>query len=202
MSTRNMTLIYQDGIYKVSKYCQWDGYLSGLGLELMSTLKALIREPELEASLKEAVRNGVVQVTPDDVSKLWEECGADDSGMVNLEVSAKFRETNWDLHRDCNGADVLTMLIKKQKVRNVDDISFVADSLFCEYAYVIDLDKDTFEIYRGFNQQPLTEEDRFYDLSSAGEYQPVSLLRSYSFYEINGLNVSEEIEFLEETLHD
>ena len=46
-----------------------------------------------------------------------------------------------------------------------NEISFAADSLFCEWAWVIDLDAGTFEGFKGFNtDRPLTPEDRFYFL--------------------------------------
>ena len=41
------------------------------------------------------------------------------------------------------------------------NILLAADSIWCEWAYVIDLDKGTFEVYKGFNKQPLGKEQRF-----------------------------------------
>ena len=37
----------------------------------------------------------------------------------------------------------------------IDSHAFLADSLFCEWAYVINLDNSQFEVYRGFNQDPM-----------------------------------------------
>ena len=50
----------------------------------------------------------------------------------------------------------------KKKVRLIKDIEFAGDSLFCEFAYVIDLSKNTFEVYEGFQKKPLSKEERFY----------------------------------------
>ena len=52
----------------------------------------------------------------------------------------------------------------KNKTKLQNSLNFAADSLFCEWVYVIDLDKNTFEIYEGFNHEPLTQDDRFYFL--------------------------------------
>lgn len=36
----------------------------------------------------------------------------------------------------------------------IDGSGFLADSLFCEWAYVINLDEGTLEVYKGFNRSP------------------------------------------------
>ena len=73
-----------------------------------------------------------------------------------------------------------------------DDINFAADSLFCEWAYVIDLDKRTFEVYEGFNKEPLNEDERFFFLEEKSykehrgvdQYHPVKLVKSWSLDEL------------------
>ena len=39
MGTRNLTIVIQDNEVKMAKYGQWDGYLSGLGWDLILFLK-------------------------------------------------------------------------------------------------------------------------------------------------------------------
>lgn len=36
----------------------------------------------------------------------------------------------------------------------IDSHEFLADSLFCEWAYIINLDNYSFEVHRGFNKSP------------------------------------------------
>ena len=40
-------------------------------------------------------------------------------------------------------------------------IDFAADSLFCEFVYVVDFDKNTYEIFEGFNKNFLDPNERF-----------------------------------------
>ena len=194
MGTRNLTIVTSNGKTKVAQYGQWDGYPGGQGLTALSTLKRIIHNGQL----------GQFKAKIDNMQWL------DKEGAEKIE-----KDENWTvnypyLSRDC-GAQILeaihfgTMQVhagigeKKEVTVNViglsDQYEFAADSLFCEWAYVIDLDKGTFEVYEGFNKTPLTETDRFYPLQVAnkeqGEYYPIKLLASF---DIN--NLPSEPDFL------
>ena len=56
-----------------------------------------------------------------------------------------------------------------------DSKDFLADSLFCEYAYIINLDTGMLEFYRGFNQNP-NGKGRYAKLVS-GDYNGVVLIQ-------------------------
>lgn len=79
-------------------------------------------------------------------------------------------------HRDTS-AKVLEMVIENPGMVLANCISFAEDSLFCEWAYVIDFKENVFEIFRGFNR--VEAEGRFAKKLD-GEYQPVTLMRSWS----------------------
>lgn len=76
----------------------------------------------------------------------------------------------------------------------LNKLSFAADSLFCEYAYVVDLDQRTFEVYKGYNQHPVEPEERFANMEGKDEYYPVKHLTTFS---LDALPTNEE--FLEIT---
>ena len=96
-----------------------------------------------------------------------------------------------ELSRD-TAANILNMVYESENgLKLRDNIEFAADSLFCEWAYVIDLDKGTFEVYQGFNQEPLEPTDRFYGLKpepgrlqSTETYYPVRKIAEYRFTEL------------------
>ena len=91
------------------------------------------------------------------------------------------------LSRDCGG-DILNRIMFKGVTKVKNAINFAADSLFCEWAYVIDLDTDKFEVYKGFNKEELSSDERFYYLEDKREedsnYHPIKFVKSY---DINNL---------------
>lgn len=98
-----------------------------------------------------------------------------------MEVSNKFYKKHPYLSRD-NESKILSMIQKvTEKFWLISAIDFVDDSLFCEFCYVIDLDKKSFEVFAGFNTSPLRKDERFYkeNFTSRNDYQPVKFLISY-----------------------
>lgn len=172
MGTRNLTAVYLDGGYKVAQYGQWDGYPSGQGLTCLRFCKGIEHEDMLE-TFKEKCR-AAKWITDEEIKQINEAvtCGA---------------LKNWtkeypELSRD-TGAEVLPIIYSKEPgIKLRDNLDFAADSLFCEWAWVIDLDRGTFEAYEGFNQEPLTEDDRFYSLKERedGGYHGVKKVAEWS----------------------
>jgi hypothetical protein len=182
MGTRNLTCVFHEGKYKVAKYGQWDGYLEGLGKGLLMFLKT---DFEREKFLKGLATTR--SLSEEEVKRCYIEAGAlPESTLVDMEVSDKFKKAHFSLDRDCSGAQLLKGIQDGQVTELFPNLEFAADSLFCEWCYVLDLDKNTFEIYQGFNKDPLDPSERFAFLSykceknSSGEtYHPVRLLKSY-----------------------
>jgi len=77
------------------------------------------------------------------------------SALINKRYPLKSRD---------HGAEILGILAESDldELVLVDDFSFGYNSLFCEFAYVVDLDNNTFEVYEGFQQEILDKSERFY----------------------------------------
>lgn len=176
MGTRNLTMVVKGGDYKVAQYCQWDGYPSGQGATVLTFLR-----DEMDRGRFEAAVAAAREISEEDLKALWKECGADrDDGFVTMEVANEFKKRYPWLHRDC-GADVLKIIqdCGGDIALNLA-LAFVKDSLFCEWAYVVDLDANVLEVYEGFNTKPLAESDRFFsEESPRNEYWPIRLAKSY-----------------------
>lgn len=161
MGTRNLTIVIQDKKPVVAQYGQWDGYPEGQGTTCLNFL--------LNCDLNR-------------FKEVLTRCR-----FIESKQSEQYHKKNPFLTRD-NGAGILNLLYedKTDKLLWIHDNSeFAADSLFCEWAYVIDLDKNTFEVYTGFNYSPLTENDRFYPLQKDNihfedQYYPVKHLITFT----------------------
>jgi len=180
MGTRNLTCVVLNGEYRIAKYGQWDGYREGLGTAILEFLRTEFNREQFITGLSKVCIAGEALI-----QKFWAEAGAT-SNMVSMDVSEKFKRAHPELSRDPSGADILRLIQAGKCEWSKPEVNFAADSLFCEWAYVIDLDKNTFEIYEGFNKAPLPAGERFeflpkdQDGDKPSEYYPVRLLKSYS----------------------
>lgn len=176
MGTRNLTAVLLDGDYRVAQYGQWDGYLSGQGAIIADFLRSIAAVGELER-FKEQVRKCrfMSQAELDAAYKAYS-----DDGWMNMEQADAFKKSEFGhLSRDIGGG--ILRIIHESERDSIDlsnGLNFAADSLFCEYAYVVNLDENVLEIFEGFNKQPLEPQDRFYPLEDKAEdgYHPVKLL--------------------------
>ncbi len=190
MGTRNLTIVISNGKTKVAQYGQWDGYPDGQG----ETALNFLTNTNLE--LFKAKLKKVRFITTKDKKERKEFLSSigSDNGWLNMEQSAKYNE-KYPLDSRDWAAKILSAIMESEadKITLNNSESFAADSLFCEWAYVIDLDKNVFEVYEGFNTQPLTENDRFFHLQKKikkGEdkYYPIRLAKSYDLSNLPTVN--------------
>lgn len=149
MGTRNLTIIVVDKEVKVAQYGQFDGYPEGLGQEMMHVVK----DTDLEV-LKEQVRKCTF-MTDEEVEALPE---------------ATWSKTHPQLSRNTRGQDLIDLIMKSNDGLPLQNhFSFAGDGLFCEWAYVIDLDKGKYECYEGFNKKPVGPRSIFASLNALNE---------------------------------
>lgn len=160
MGTRHLTAVFLDGEYKIAQYGQWDGYPEGQGID---TLTFLRNEMNME-TFKAALRNSSY-ISDEELAALWKVYAPDSvDGMVTLQQADAMKHDHPEFSRD-TGAGILKIVQSHPDgIQLHNQLDFAADSLFCEWAWVIDLDAGTFEAYEGFNHEPLTPDDRFYFL--------------------------------------
>jgi hypothetical protein len=177
MGTRNVVAVVVDGQYKIAQYGQWDGYPDGQGADVLEFLRTEMN-PKVFKSKVRALRF----LTEDERKAEWAAAGADlTEEWVTWEVSARHKELYPQNSRD-TGAGILKLVQDGPDGMTIEDeIAFVADSLFCEWVWVVDLDRNTFEGFEGFNKTPLGNGERFFFLQEGEpEYYPCKLRASFS----------------------
>jgi hypothetical protein len=178
MGTRHLTAVKINGEYKIAQYGQWDGYPSGQGQTALKFLRSKTNQQRLKRALKHCV-----WVTEEEINAKLKQMGLD--RWMTTEQANMFHAQFPFLSRD-HGAGILTEVAFAPKswrpIKLTNSLEFAADSLYCEWAYVVDFDTNTFEVYRGFNTEPTTGE-RFSELpksqTAGGKYHPVRFVKSY-----------------------
>lgn len=165
MGTRHLISVRLKDKVKIAQYGQWDGYPTGQGAALAKFIQSA------KFDLKKLKKNlaSVTFITPEEHKARWTECGAKpDSDFVSMDVFNKFSQKYPWLSRD-TGAKILEMVQSGivDKVENSSD--FINDSLFCEYAYEVDLDKKKVHVFKGFQSD------------GKGGYLPCKKIKTYSF---------------------
>lgn len=198
MGTRNLNCILYEGKLKVAKYCQWDGYPSGQGSTIISYIQDIMNKDNLINSIKKIKKP----------SKAWWEktfakLGHDlsKSEFVPYNISIKLYSKYPHLSRDMGGK-IFEYIENNKPTYILNDKDFGKDSLFCEYAYVINLDNDTLEFYKGF-QKELPEKSIFCDPKkdkpNKSGYYPVKKALVLSFEQIKNTPKKEIILMMEES---
>lgn len=177
MGTRHLIAVQIDGEYKVAQYGQWDGHPEGQG----ATALGFLLDADLDL-FREKCR-ATQWITTEELEDRWVEAGAKrGEDFVSMEVADKFAELYPEFSRS-TGAKILQIVLARPpglKLKN--DISFAQDSLFCEWAYVVDLDANTFEVWEGFKKEAV-ESGRFAGPMESGHdntYGPVQMAHSWS----------------------
>jgi hypothetical protein len=196
MGTRHLTAVIRKKEPVIAQYGQWDGYPEGQGTTVLDFLRKVTKNGGLK-KFNERLDCVRFETEEDEkeMQKFMESIGCAD-GWMNMDQAAKYHKKYPYRTRD-NGADILNMVAnsKDKEIVLCNSMDFAADSLFCEWAYVIDLDKKVLEVYRGFNKRPLGKNQRFAtlekhnygDTSKLGSdynYFPVRCIRKYKFSEL------------------
>lgn len=180
MGTRNLTIVIVNNETKVAQYGQWDGYPGGQGI----TALEFLRTADLQ-QFKNKLSN-VKWLSDEEQDSFLSTIGVTD-GWMNGEQAQKYHARFPFVNRD-HGAKILSLINESEGDVFLNDGSpFAGDSLMCEWAYVIDFDKNTFEIYEGFNKTPLTDGDRFFTTKldkDRGEYKQIKIVKSYSLSDL------------------
>lgn len=151
MGTRNVTIVKLDGAIIATKYCQWDGYPTGQGLDLCKFIRKDLDLRKLKKSLRNAtvISEGDAEILFDKYIKAVENVAYD----KRKKIQEKLVPT---LTRDTGGGALLKFIQERPELPLTPiegDLNYATGkdefSFGMEYAYEVDLDNKTVKVYDG-----------------------------------------------------
>ena len=173
MGTRGLTVVIEGGEFRIAQYGQWDHYPGGQGITVLEFCREHMTKSEDVDRFRRNVK-AVRWLTEEDTTKVYEELGIDgDAPFISMEDSGRIDSLLPYITRD-HGAGILDLVLNHPEPRSEgkvelvlqDSREFIKDSLFCEWAYVLDLDHMQLEVYKGFNEKPVPQGQRFSEMES------------------------------------
>lgn len=171
MGTRGCYGFYKNGITKAT-YNHFDSYIGGLGKDILDFVE------NTSIPIMNKIFDKIELVREDDIPTIEQIENCQD--FTDLSVSSQ------------NIIDFYCLLRKAQGDLNayktnlkymIDSRDFLGDSLFCEYGYIINLDKNVLEFYKGFNKVP--QNNRYSKFADEKEkYKECKLVAEYPLTEI------------------
>lgn len=187
MGTRGSYGFFKDGESKLT-YNHFDSYPTGLGFEVVKFIK--------KHSNKELnnMFDSLALVKEKDYPTQQEEVNLKKLGFG---TEYKNKKLTWyeilgshfgDLNLYSNGLNYM-----------IDYTDFIKESLFCEWAYIINLNSNELEIYVGFQKEP--NNNRYcIDIPSKSGYYNCKLIKSIpldvirNFFDFKDLEIIEDID--------
>jgi len=169
MGTRGIYGVHVGGIDKLA-YNHFDSYPSGLGNDILKQYKKLMKNKTLsEVKHLAIVLEGVDSEKPPTPKqkKLL-------SKYSNTTVSEQSDDDWYCLMRELQGNIAETLRVGLY-LPNED---FILDSLFCEWAYILNFDTNKLEVYKGF-QKKKHNKGRFSKGAKRDSYYPCALIAEY-----------------------
>lgn len=169
MSTRGSIGFIHNNEYS-GVYNHSDSYPSGLGDGVVEFCRQVADWPAFIANFAKVrfVGSGH-KPSPEEIeqNKKW----------ANLSVSNRSYEDLYCLLRELQGEAALYAIQAGEVTLLEDSSEFIKESLFCEFAYVLNLDELAIEFYQGFQKSP--QPDNRFGTSQSDGYYPCRKVGSF-----------------------
>ena len=166
MGTRGLYGFRKNGIDKLT-YNHWDSYPDCLGGHIVEFCKNISIKEMNEIFDKIILVNESKEPTEEQINECMEFYdGSVSTGSVR-EWYCLLRETQGSLYPYKRGLKYM-----------IDSHEFIKDSLFCEYAYIINLDTNCLEFYVGFQKEPC--KSNRYGVEDDRGYYPCKMVAYYA----------------------
>lgn len=173
MGTRGLYGFYKNGVTK-AVYNQFDTYPTGLGKIMFNFVKKHWKKMLTHFDKIEIVKEDS-KPTKKQLKRALQYCKPD----LNVSMQS-INDWYCVLHDAQNNPEIYA----KGLDLLLDATDFIKDSLFCEWAYIMNLDNMTLEIYKGFNKRKQSVKKNRYMANAIKDeqgYYPCKLITIYPF---------------------
>lgn len=168
MGTRGLYGIRKDGVDKVT-YNHFDSYPEYLGYNIVKFCKNHNRNQLIELFNK-------IELVGEEKPTEEQKRICKQNKWFDETVSLQSDDDWYCLLRETQGD--LEALLHSDKAYMLDNHDFIKDSLSCEYAYIINLDRNVLEVWVGFQKKP-DPKNRYGTQQDESGYYPCRLIRNY-----------------------
>ena len=177
MGTRGSYGFRKNGVDKLT-YNHYDSYPSGLGSDVVRFC--------MNHDVKEMkdIFDNIFLVNESDTPTENQINQCIENGFSDFNVRSG-KKTDWYcLLRNCQGnLECLANVEPNSYAYMINNNDFIKDSLWCEYAYIINLDDEVLEFYEGFQEKP--QEGNRYGTEQNRGYYPCKLSLTIPLSEID-----------------
>lgn len=166
MGTRGCYGFRKNGIDKIT-YNHYDSYPRHLGANIATFCKETSIDEMNKIFDKIILVHESGKPTEEQIAECCKYYGANDAGQAVEDWYWLLRNTQGDLN-----------VYKEDLQYMIDSSDFITGSLFCEYAYIINLDTNRLEYWVGFQRKP--DKNNRYGAKNHNGYYPCRMKASYS----------------------
>lgn len=183
MSTRGVVGFVADGVWKVT-YNHGDSYPEWLGMRVLEFCKSITDWDKVKENVRKVVLVDSRSVASEELQKRY-------TKFCNLGVSLQKADEWYCLLREAQGEKGLYAIANGELEHMIDSHEFMADSLFCEWGYVVDLDKMVLRVYKSADAPQVTNvlppdiphNNRYIDNCKEAWY-PIKMLYAYDLFNL------------------
>ncbi|KFY08110.1 hypothetical protein V492_06509 [Pseudogymnoascus sp. VKM F-4246] len=187
MGTRHLICVFYNGRFVLAQYGQLDGYPEIQGLVVVQFL----RDTDNITRLKQGLAHMYTPTAKEEEEMIRAINRANDEwfkaaskGEVSLLERQNSVYPSMSTHTSAGILEVVAKATAEAKVPIKLETEFIHDGLFCEWAYVIDLDEEVLEVYTGLEREWKGSSERFKDVDEAVEGFVPSLVKRFAFAEL------------------
>ena len=193
MGTRGVWGLRKKG-HTIAVYHHFDSYPEGLGCSFTEFLKKNTNE-KLSRMFDNIVEINE-KVQPTEEQKQY----CEQMGWCNLNISNRSTADWYCLLRETQEPENWQFAVDHGKTVYVENYTdFIKDSLFCEYAYIYDVDARCLEFYTGFQKIP-QENNRYGNHPNEDGYYPCRMVGAICKEDVDKSTVKETVKWMNRCL--